>query len=183
MLWRANRRRLDAESIRDAILQVSGELKLDMYGRRIPEGLKADYGYTHADQCRSLYVPVLRNAIPDVFEVFDVADPSSVVGKRNRSTVAAQALWMTNSPWIHDQAQKAAEHLLREVGGNYERVLSEASLRILGRHLSVSEKSAIDVFCRQSVSESYSSSQSINVQTCSVIVHSLLQSLDFRFPE
>jgi hypothetical protein len=183
LLWRAHRRRLDAESIRDAILLISGKLKLEMYGRRMPDGLKADYGYVHSDECRSLYVPVLRNAIPDIFEVFDMADPSTVVGKRNRSTVAPQALWMTNNPWIHEQSKYAAERLLQEVGGNYDRVLEQASLRILGRKLSDTESRIIDTYCRENRSASGFTSSSIDLETCTTVVHSLFQSLDFRFPE
>jgi Protein of unknown function (DUF1553) len=183
LLWRAHRRRLDGESIRDAILFVSGKLKLEMYGRRIPDNLKADYGYVHTDDCRSIYIPVLRNAIPDVFEVFDMADPSTVVGKRNRSTVAPQALWMTNNPWMHEQSKFAAERLLREVGGNYDRVLEVASLRILGRKLTRAESSAIDAYCRENRSTNVSTSSSIDLETCTTVVHSLFQSLDFRFPE
>ncbi len=183
LLWRANRRRLDAESIRDTILFVSGKLKLEMYGRRMPDGLKADYGYAHNDDCRSLYVPVLRNAIQDVFEVFDMADPSAVVGKRNRSTVAPQALWMTNNPWIHSQSKHTAERLLHEVGGKYERVLEQASLRILGRKLTGAESLAIDAYCRENSSILSSASSSIDLETCTTVVHSLFQSLDFRFPE
>ena len=52
---------------------------------------------------RSVYAPVFRNALPEIFEAFDFADPSSVVGKRNASTVAPQALFVLNHPFPRQQ--------------------------------------------------------------------------------
>ena len=47
-------------------------------GRRSRRRLAADYGYKHTDTRRSVYLPVFRNALPELFEVFDFADPSVV---------------------------------------------------------------------------------------------------------
>ena len=55
---------------------------------------------------RSVYVPVFRNALPELFEVFDFADPSMVVGRRNVSTVAPQALFLMNHPFVLEQARR-----------------------------------------------------------------------------
>ena len=183
MCWRGQRRRLDAESIRDAILAISGQLKLDMYGRRLPAGLKSDYGYVHEDTCRSIYVPALRNALPDVFDVFDVADPSSVVGKRNRSTIASQALWMMNHPWVHQQSQHAAQLLLDECGSDFDRLLDRASLRILGRRASKEESLAIASFVGSHAPSANEGVIALDLETCTALVQCLFQSLDFRFPE
>ena len=181
-LWRAHRRRLDAESIRDAILDISGELKFDMHGKSFPASLKSDYNYVHDDVCRSIYIPVLRNAIPDVLEVFDVADPSTVVGKRNRSTIASQALWMMNHPWIQEQSQKTAERLINQSNGKTQPILEQASLRILGRVLSDEEANAIETYLVAQASPSEPSNTTIRVDRLATIVQSLFQSLDFRFP-
>ncbi len=183
LLWRAHRRRLDAESIRDAMLFISGKLKFDMFGRRLPEGIKSDYGYAHDDVCRSLYVPVLRNAMPDVFEVFDVADPSTVVGKRNRSTIASQSLWMMNHPWFYEQSQTTAERILREASGDLDQVIEQASLRILGRRPSDAESRTIHAYLKSQSPQSTSESNTLDLETGTTIVQSLYQSLDFRFPE
>ena len=56
-----------------------------------------------------MYLPVFRNALPELFEVFDFADPSIVVGRRNVSTVAPQALFLMNNPFVLEQAQAAAK--------------------------------------------------------------------------
>jgi hypothetical protein len=133
LLWRMNRRRLDAECIRDTILLVSGQLKFDRGGSAIQAGVSADYGYQYSDTRRSVYVPVLRNALPELFEVFDFADPSMVAGCRNFSTVAPQALYLLNHPFMAEQAQYAAKRLLAETGLN-QRARIERSYRLtLGR--------------------------------------------------
>jgi cytochrome c553 len=112
--WRMNRQRLGAEQIRDAILVTSGQLKSFAGGSTIPASLSSDYGYKHAEPIRSVYVPVLRNSLPDLFEAFDFPDPSMVTGKRNASTVAPQALFMMNHPFVMEQAQTTAQRLLAE---------------------------------------------------------------------
>ncbi|MHB1561112.1 MAG: DUF1553 domain-containing protein, partial [Isosphaeraceae bacterium] len=112
LLGRQNRRRLDAECIRDAILWTGGTLRRDMGGPGYPAGLAADYGFIDGQTRRSVYVPVFRNALPELFEVFDFADPSMVVGRRNVSTVSTQALFLMNHPFVLDQARSAARRLL-----------------------------------------------------------------------
>ncbi|MEZ6108548.1 MAG: DUF1553 domain-containing protein [Pirellulaceae bacterium] len=98
--WRGERRRLDAESLRDAMLQVSGELWLRRGSEALPAKLKEDYGFESASPVRSVYLPAFRNAINDLLAAFDMADPSVVVGQRNRSTVAPQALALLHDPWV-----------------------------------------------------------------------------------
>ncbi|MFO0889236.1 MAG: DUF1553 domain-containing protein [Isosphaeraceae bacterium] len=112
LLRRQNRRRLDAECIRDAILSAGGALRRDMGGPGFPADLPADYDYRDSQTRRSVYVPVFRNALPELFEVFDFADPSMVVGRRDASTVAPQALFLMNHPFVLDQARRASRRLL-----------------------------------------------------------------------
>ena len=114
LLWRANRRRLDAEALRDSMLQISGELQREMGGTTILPNTKADYGYVDTLVRRSVYVPVFRNALPELFQVFDFPDPSLVVGSRSVSTVAPQALFLMNHPFVQERAVVAAKRLLSE---------------------------------------------------------------------
>src|SRR5262249_35182606 len=92
LLWRANRRRLEAECIRDAILVASGKPDRPAGGPTIKKGTTSEYGYTFDDTRRSIYTPVFRNRLLELFEAFDFPDPNLVIGKRNVSTVATQAL-------------------------------------------------------------------------------------------
>jgi len=111
----ANRRRLDAECLRDTILAASGRLKLDPPGGpTYPVSLNADYGYKSAGELRSVYVPVFRNAPAELLEVFDAADASMTTGRRNSSTVAPQALFLLNNPFVLEQAKAAAKRLMSE---------------------------------------------------------------------
>jgi cytochrome c553 len=114
LLWRANRRRLDAECIRDTMLFVSGRLSGERGGPSFMANISADYGFQSTDRRRSVYVPAFRNALPEIFEAFDFADPSIVTGVRNVSTVAPQALFLMNHPFVREQAKFAAERLLAE---------------------------------------------------------------------
>jgi hypothetical protein len=129
----ANRRRLDAECIRDTMLAVSGKLTAAPEGAPFPAALAADYGFKHTATCRSVYLPVFRNALPELFEVFDFADPSTVTGRRNASTVASQALFMLNNPFVREQAKAAAARLLAEKLPDDEPRIARAYRLTLGR--------------------------------------------------
>ncbi|HWE01729.1 MAG TPA: DUF1553 domain-containing protein [Tepidisphaeraceae bacterium] len=113
-VWRMNRRRLDAECIRDAMLTISGQLSDEAGGPSYKPGLTADFGYRQNARCASVYLPAFRNAAPELFEAFDCADPSVSTGRRNVSTVAPQALFMLNSAFVIDQASHAAAELLAD---------------------------------------------------------------------
>lgn len=126
LLWRISKRRIEAEAMRDAMLSISGELDLNrpdgsLVGRtigdrpislvgldkRLPRDLD---GAVH----RSVYLPVLRDRLPDVLEVFDFAQPSLVTGKRETTNVPTQALYLMNSDFVHDRASAMAKRLRSE---------------------------------------------------------------------
>jgi len=131
-LWRMNRRRLDAEALRDAMLQAAGRLELEVGGSTVPRGLSSDYGQDYEEPRRSIYVPVFRNSLPELFEAFDFADPSVPTGQRTVSTVAPQALFLMNHPFVMEQAKAAARVTLAQEEA-WSRRLEMASLRALGR--------------------------------------------------
>jgi mono/diheme cytochrome c family protein len=113
-LWRMNRKRLEAECIRDGMLAISGQLDLRRGGSTVRPGTGNDYGYQEQSSRRSLYLPVFRNALPEVLVAFDFAHPGMVVGQRNVSTVPQQALFLLTDPLVHDCASQAAARLLDE---------------------------------------------------------------------
>jgi hypothetical protein len=112
LLWRNSRKRLEAECLRDAMLAISGQLSDEVGGATIPRGVASDYDYVDRSTRRSVYVPVLRNSLPEIFEAFDFPDPSLVAGSRNTSTVAPQALFLMNNALVRAQAEAAAKRLL-----------------------------------------------------------------------
>jgi len=121
-LGRHGARRLEAEELRDALLAASGELSLEAGGPGFPQTLEADYGFTSVSQRRSIYLPVFRNAVPDLFEAFDAADPSSVTGVRGSSTVAPQALVMLNHPLVVEASMRLARQVAGMEGSDDGRV-------------------------------------------------------------
>ena len=129
-LWRVSKRRLEAEAIRDAMLAVSGGIDLarpeaSLVGRvigdrpisiigldkRLPKDLD---GTVH----RSVYLPVIRDRLPDVLELFDFAQSSFVTGTREHTNVPTQALYLMNSPFVQQRAAALAERVRSEAGGD-----------------------------------------------------------------
>ena len=130
LLWRVSKRRLEAEAIRDAMLAVSGEIDLvrpaaSLVGRtigdrpisiigldkRLPQDLD---GTVH----RSVYLPVIRDRLPDVLELFDFAQSSFVTGARENTNVPTQALYLMNSPFVQKRATALAERVRTDAGAN-----------------------------------------------------------------
>ncbi|MDA1039260.1 MAG: DUF1553 domain-containing protein [Planctomycetota bacterium] len=152
LLARMNRRRIDAESLRDAILQVSGTLDSTMGGPSIADpnvlgGAGSDrpteYGYRFIDTRRSIYTPAFRNRRLELFETFDGADPNAVAGSRTVSTVAPQALYLLNSPFVMEQANAAATHILADDRRDDAARLDAAFLAALGRRPRPGEREAV----------------------------------------
>lgn len=133
LLSRANRRRLDAEAIRDTILTVSGKLDLKYGGPNWKPGTTTEVGYSFDDTRRSVYTPVFRNRLSEILEVFDFPDPNLVSGKRNVSTVSTQALFLLNSPFIIEQSRHAAERELATLGLSAQERIERAYRRAIGR--------------------------------------------------
>jgi hypothetical protein len=102
LLSRMNRRRLDFESLRDAVLLVAGRLDLSLYGR--PVSL-TDAPFSTR---RSVYGLVDRQNLPGVLRVFDFANPDQHTPQRYATTAPQQALFLLNSPFLAEQARALA---------------------------------------------------------------------------
>ena len=141
LLWRANRSRLDAESIHDAIAAVAGTLDLEMGGNSVRQFIQTpgihvtpnvDYENFSVDDRanyrRSVYRFIFRT-LPDPFmESLDCADASQLTPARNVSVTALQALAMLNDKFIVRQSELLAERLAREAGPD-----SDDQIRLLFR--------------------------------------------------
>ena len=71
---------------------------------------------------RSVYLPVLRDRLPDVLDLFDFAEPSLVTGVGETTNVPVQALYLMNSPFVQSRAKALADRLLREADDNENRI-------------------------------------------------------------
>ncbi len=130
LLWRMNRRRLDAEALRDAILQISGRLDLGRGGPSLalhvpgnlkffkPEFIDERLQLPQSLQNRrTVYLPVLRKgqlADLDVLNLFDYPEPGQVSGRRSSTNVPTQALFLMNSPFIQEQSAALARKLIED---------------------------------------------------------------------
>jgi hypothetical protein len=126
LLARHNRRRLEAEGLRDSILQVSGQLDLrpgDGSLIRHRDILINLAGNLHQpSNHRSIYLCYLRSSPPPELAAFDLPDFTSVCGKRDVSTVPGQALHLYNSPLVVEQSGCFARLLMSEASDPAERV-------------------------------------------------------------
>ncbi|HEY7314233.1 MAG TPA: PSD1 and planctomycete cytochrome C domain-containing protein [Gemmataceae bacterium] len=133
LLAHVNRRRLDAECLRDAMLTVGDRLDRSLGGPTIKKGTTSEIAYRFDDARRSVYTPIFRNKLLELFEAFDFGDPNLVTGRRNVSTVATQALFLMNSPFVREQARHAAKALLAAPELDEARRVDRAYRLALGR--------------------------------------------------
>jgi hypothetical protein len=118
--WRFPRRRLDPEALRDAMLAAAGQLDLAPMDSTVwylmdQATAVGNFPRRRTDfPCRSLYLPVIRNDLPEIFEIFDFADPHLTTGRRPTTTVATQGLFMLNADLVMDAADAAARQLLND---------------------------------------------------------------------
>jgi hypothetical protein len=127
LLWHANRRRLEGEALRDAMLSLSGELNLRMFGPSarptLPAGVskyawKADRNPVDRHR-RSIYVLAQRNQRYPLFEVFDLPDMHNSCPCRAKTTTAPQSLVLLNSGPVLRRASEWARKL-RAIHGEDE---------------------------------------------------------------
>jgi hypothetical protein len=152
--WRMDQRRLDAEVIRDAMLAVAGRLDLEPTPgspvarlREDRRGMNQMLGefHTRSDDCRSIYLPIVRDQVPDALFVFDFPDASLVSGQRDESNVPAQTLYLLNNDDVVSLAGSFADRIARLPGSMPDR-LAAAFEMALGRCPTVTERRAINGF-------------------------------------
>jgi hypothetical protein len=160
LVWRHSPRRLEAEEIRDAILYSSGALNLQRphgsptMSLRMIE-IRDDGPVVHsvlraADRSpyRSVYLPQLRGEVPRPLAAFDPVTQTLVTGKRDTTTVPAQALFMLNSPFVRDASVRLADALLADANRTDAQRIAAAYERILSREPTPREVSRAAAFVR-----------------------------------
>ncbi len=180
LLTRGFRRRLDVESLRDSLLQISGQLDLNQVGGlTIGKVTQYDNAYDHdqfSRNIRSVYVPFFRNCMLEIFEVFDIANPNLVTGQRTSSTLPSQGLFLLNSPFMLEQSKVAAEHFLETQSVDaaaLDAMIDEVFRRTLGRPPTVGELKPLQSFL---VEEGVDSTDA-----WASVFQALFASVDFRY--
>jgi len=158
LVWRHAPRRLEAEEIRDSILQSSGQLDLthptgspSMRLRMIE--MRDDGPVVHsilkaADRSpyRSIYLPQLRGEVPRPLAAFDPVSQTLVTGQRDETTVPTQALFMLNSPFVREQSLFLASDLLRDTRITETQRIRRAFERIVARNPTPAEIDKVKLF-------------------------------------
>lgn len=126
LLWKMNRRRLEAEALRDSVLQTAGKLDLTMGGPSYQDYLvekpehSPHYRYELKDPSdpklhrRAIYRSIVRSQQNPWMATMDCADPSILVDKRNQTASPLQALAMLNDPLLMVMSQNLADRLSKE---------------------------------------------------------------------
>jgi hypothetical protein len=134
LVWRMSKRRLEAEALRDSMLAVAGRLdrtppkgdsvqrggegSATFRGRLGPGGGDPSLADTH----RTVYLPIVRDGLPEILTLFDFPDPSLIVGERATTTVPAQSLYLMNNPFVIRQAEGLADQLLAVTGDDHAKL-------------------------------------------------------------
>lgn len=193
LLWRANHRRLEAESIRDAMLAVSGNLNvtpangsvvLSAGNGIIGRNLQASR-FGANDSRRSVYLPIVRGYVPEFLKVFDFPEPSMIYGSRDITTVATQALYMMNSEFVTTQAEAFAQRLLDDNSSDDEaRVIRAWQMALSRRPSEAEQRNALTFLKQTSASLADSDSESDRrKRSWTSLAQSLFASAEFRYVE
>ncbi|MBI1313328.1 DUF1553 domain-containing protein [bacterium] len=184
LLWHFPVRRLEAEAIRDSLLAVSGQLDHRMGGSMMAvDNREWVFNHLSVDPTkydtsrRSVYLPVIRNNLYDVFQLFDYSEASAVSGNRNSSTVAPQALFMLNSDLVLDAADRLAQQALSQTEATDAERLDWLYQRILGHKPRTVEQQRLLAF----VGDRSSTDDKEQLADWKALCHVLISSNEFLF--
>jgi hypothetical protein len=160
LLWRQNRRKLEAEAVRDSVLAVSGKLDLTAGGPgwqdfviQHPEhSPHYEYSLANPDDPRtwrrSIYRFIVRSQTQPWMASLDCADPSMRVDRRNESLSALQALALLNNGFMLTQSQHFAERVQREIPNALAAQIDRAHQLALGRAPTPAERGKLTAFAK-----------------------------------
>lgn len=186
------RRRLTAEELRDGMLATSGLLDRTLGGSlmNVLNRTYANGGNAPADVAkqmhyetprRSIYLPVIRTALHDFFAVFDYPDPGMLTGQRASTTVAPQALFLMNSPFLQAQATAFARRV-QALSENDETRLHAAYMMAFARPPSAGEvRGALAFLDGDAAALQTANDQAPRASAWTRLCHALLASNEFLY--
>lgn len=191
LLWRAHRRRLDPEALRDGMLLAAGQLDLSpldssvsYLGDQATAVGKNEVRRRTDFPNRSVYLPVIRNDLPELFEVFNFADPHATTGARPQTTAATQGLFLLNDEMVMDAAEATAKDLLAEPLADEEARIDRMFQRILGLPPEEDEKAELLDFVQSTHARLGEDGEpEPELQAWSMACHALFSTSRFQFLE
>ena len=138
--WRANSRQLDAEALRDAMLAASALLEpkrplaseVSAMGDGRMGRLFDKNSFDPTNVNRSVYLPIIRDDLPEALALFDFADPNATQGRRETTNVPSQSLYLMNSDYVTYVSQQMAINLSENYRSPVDQVMM-AFLKLYGR--------------------------------------------------
>ena len=210
--WRMSKRRLDAEAIRDGMLAVAGTLDLTppkgspvansegpvqqllrptpAFGGggpgarlRVAGGGEAANPLNADRTYRSVYLPIVRDHVPDALAVFDFAEPSLVVGNREDTTVPSQALFLMNSSTVQKLAEAMAARLVKTKASGTELAKKAFELAYSRPPTPTEIEATTFFFSRFNAAEvkNFSDQTKLSFAGLTAFCQALLGSAEFRF--
>lgn len=206
LLWRSDRRRLDPETLRDAMLLAAGTLDLTPMQSSVwylgdqATAVGPNTNRRRTDFAnRSVYLPVIRNDLPELFDVFDFADPHATTGLRPETMVATQGLFILNDDMVMAAAEATARRLVSfpedstnideslepaEVGDSSTAMVDRMFELILNADPTDGERTEILSFVRNTSQQlSLQDGDDVDLQAWSIACHALFASSRFQIVE
>lgn len=190
MQWRMSTRSLDAESMRDAMLAISG--KLDLYpqegspvctageGR---EGLIKLFQLSQQPNFhRSVYLPIVRDQVPEVLSLFDFANPGLVTGDRENTNVPSQSLYLLNNSQVQSLSDAFATRVYDSAKDENSRIMN-AYFLAFGRAATPQEQQVTRAFFNNyaSKAKNQKGGKDISMYAWSAFCQALMASAEFRY--
>lgn len=185
--WRMSPRRTQLEVMRDALLQLSGELTFDRPDgiQVVGNGGKGNQGRTGSkltieSPYRTVYLPVLRDLLPEMHETWDFPNPTQIKGQREVTTVPSQSLFMMNNRLVVDAANALARRVLDDASIRDDSLRVRCVYRaIFSRDAAAEEaKSAIEMM--QSL-ETPADEKDKETYRWATLIQALMASAEFRY--
>lgn len=165
--WRFNRRRLDAEALRDAVMNISGILDLSRPGAHPFPPIEKWFWSQHVpfpydnvtgrfvptpypSNHRTVYLMTQRLQYHPFLGLFDGPDTNTTTGLRTISTIPQQSLYLMNNPWTYAQAQEFGKRLIAFSQDPVERI-NRAHLLAYGREATTEEKQLAEAYIKRVV--------------------------------
>lgn len=183
LYWRGNIRRLELEPFRDALLLAAGRLTFDR-PTEIPlagVGGKGRWGTVRSlldlqSPYRTVYLPVMRSLLPEMYQTFDFPDPSQIQGQRDVTTVAPQALFVMNHDLVIGCARETAQMLLAARGRSPAERVQTLYLKLLSRPATSEEVAAALRF----LSDLQTSTRADESTNWTILIQALFATAEFR---
>jgi hypothetical protein len=152
LLSRMNRKRLDGETLRDAILAIAGDLNPKAGGKgiypQLPTEMKSGAWTLTADKAernrRSIYIHVKRNLRYPLIAAFDAPDRNETCSRRYETTTASQALMLLNDQVLLEESRSLADKVLQDSPTDTEGLAGRLYVRMLGREPTSEERQLVE---------------------------------------